>query len=1583
MKKNFFWNLTSSILILVMLLGATGSNGKVSAAPEAKGLADFSGPQVTSASFVGISQPLSSMAALRLSEGEPVIPENVPDRRDLPKTLGNLPTNGFDSSIVQNSLPSPNMPATQANFEGINNVNGLLPPDTNGDVGFNPVTGIKYYVQWVNVSLKIWNVTNPAAPTTLVGPVAGNSLWSGTGTICDTNNDGDPIVLFDHLANRWMISQFALGFPNNFHECIAVSTSADPTGTWYLYDFKTSSTFMNDYPKLGVWPDGYYMSVNQFNGTSQNWGGAAVAVFERTAMVSGLPARMIYLDLGQKSKSYGNLLPADLDGAGPTAGTPNYFIEWDDSAWLGDAADTLRIWEFKTDWSNPSNTTFGLNANYDPNFKISTANIDPSMCNNVRNCIPQKGVTAKVDAIAGQLMHRLQFRNSAGTYSLVGNQTVDATGTDQAGVYWFELRNSGSGWSMNQQGTFAPADGENRWMGSAAMDYAGNIALGYSVSGLATYPSIRYTGRLASDAPGSMAQGEATLIAGGGSQTHTAARWGDYSMMSVDPMDDCTFWYTQEYYAATSNAGWQTRIGSFKFPSCSTQPTGTLQGTITSSVGGVTIADATVSVPAGYSTLTNAAGFYQLFLPAGSYAVTASKYGFLNSTTPGVSVTAGNTTTQNIAITPSGSFTVSGTVKDTSTGWPLYSRIDIAGYPAGSIYTNPTTGAFSINLATGTYLLSASSLIPGYIDSSQSIIVSGNTSRNFSLNADLVNCFAPGYALSGGTTQNFESWPLSDWTIINNKPGTMQWGLNTTWAMANYTGGSGLAASANSDSYGVGIYDTELRSPVYNPASLANLIVHYQANYQNFSIYDALDLDISTNGGTTWTNISHWISDHGTLKGAGVKAVQDISAYATGPFQLRWRYYTSQINAWDWYAQIDDVSLGAVCSAAASTGLVIGAIKDANTNTDILNISVKDASLNQATIIDASADLASADKQLYVIAEHAGTQAITANAAGFGSLTRSPLVVTGDTVRQNFLLPTGRLSAAPTSLTFNVPLYAPSASHTVNIANSVTDQGTYEVFAVMGAAPAAPVPTGPFAANTRHVGPKNLGDKDARDLRVDLTPLNVGLLASGNVLGSWDSGLPTTWGIGFNTTATDLWVGNPDRSMDYRFLPTGFTNGDKIDLSSWVTSWSADMTYNPFTKSIWQVNVGGDNCVYELNPASKISTGIKICPDSGTEERGLAFDPLSNTYYTGSWTDGIINHFAPSGALLDSKDVGLSISGLAFNPSTGHLFAMTNFASSTNPLKYDVYVLDTKNAYTILGGFNLQQGGTNVFADFEQAGLEIDCSGNLWAVNQGNHKVYKAASGETGVCNWQLASWLSATPNPSNVVNGGSVPLSVNVDVTGLKFLTSYAAHLRITTDTPYGNLVVPVTLNVGQTFADVPASYWANNFIQRLYWNGVTAGCNPSPLSYCPEANVTRAQMAVFLLRAKHGKDYLPPAASGTIFTDVPIGAFAASWIEELKAEGITSGCSASTYCPNEMITRAQMAVFLLRAKYGTSYNPPPASGSMFTDVPQTAFAAAWIEQLKTEGITDGCGVNLFCPGEPVTRAQMAVFLVRDFTLP
>ncbi len=549
-------------------------------------------------------------------------------------------------AALQTKTSNETMPTPGFNFNGVNNLYSLLPPDPNGDIG------LSHYVQWVNVALAVWEIDRLAGTQTLVyGPVAGNTLWSGFGGPCSYRNDGDPIVLYDALADRWFASQFALDDSTDpsqkngpYFQCAAVSTTGDPTGAWNRYQFNFSNTLMNDYSKFGVWPDGYYMSTNQYNG-GISWAGQGVAVLERDKMLAGQAARMVYFNMYPVDSSLGAMLPSDLDGQAPPTGAPNPYMQFDDNYPI----DQLQIWHFHVDWVTPSNSSFTKSA------ALAVAAFDSNMCGWARNCIPQKSTSSGLDAISDRLMYRLQYRNFGAYQTLVTNHTVDVDGTDHAGIRWYEIRDNGGGWQVYQQATYAP-DAKHRWMGSAAMDRAGNLAVGYSVSSSLDYPSIRYAGRLNSDPLDELAQSEQTLYAGNGSQTSTYYRWGDYSMLAVDPVDGCTFWYTNEYYPSTSSSGWYTRIGSFVFPSC--LEAGNIAGIASDKdtslpLEGVQVQAVHAGSGALYQTMTDAQGAYQFTdLPVGLYTLTASLPGYVLLVTADVLVSVNTTTTQDLVLQP-------------------------------------------------------------------------------------------------------------------------------------------------------------------------------------------------------------------------------------------------------------------------------------------------------------------------------------------------------------------------------------------------------------------------------------------------------------------------------------------------------------------------------------------------------------------------------------------------------------------------------------------------------------------------------------------------------------------------------------------------------------------------------------------------------------------------------------------------------------------------------------------------------------------------------------------------------------------
>lgn len=473
--------------------------------------------------------------------------------KPLPKRQSAPVSPYLPSANIQNIMGPNVMPGTLANWEGIPHT-GVLPPDTSGQVGPN------HYVQIVNhpdgSQVRIWDKAGAQLYDFLL-----RDLWPNDDP-CYIDAYGDPVVLYDQMADRWLLTQFSLPDRGPYYECIALSETGVPTddpNDWYLYTFKVHDRKMNDYPKLGVWPDGYYMSANQFLFGVQ-WAGAGVFVFERDKMLNGTPATFQYFDLANVNQDYGGLLPSNLMGDTlPPVGAPNYFMSVD-MDWSG-SDDVMHIWEFHTDWDTPANSSFTL---------VKELVVDPFDWN--ISGVPQPDTGQKLDTLADRLMMHLWYRNYGDHESLVVDHTVDV-GADHAGIRWYEIRGGAvdttlADAAIYQQGTYAP-DADHRWMGSTAMDRVGNQAIGFSISNGATlYPGIRYTGRLYNDPLGQLPQGEATIIAGSGSQTSSSGRWGDYSSLTVDPVDDCTFWFTTEYMQTTSDKNWQTRVGSFKFDNC-------------------------------------------------------------------------------------------------------------------------------------------------------------------------------------------------------------------------------------------------------------------------------------------------------------------------------------------------------------------------------------------------------------------------------------------------------------------------------------------------------------------------------------------------------------------------------------------------------------------------------------------------------------------------------------------------------------------------------------------------------------------------------------------------------------------------------------------------------------------------------------------------------------------------------------------------------------------------------------------------------------------------------------------------------
>ncbi len=515
-------------------------------------------PEKSYANGVTVSGPVSPKVSIPLRSLRVNAALTSPRKKaeDRENPLDYLPDHGragtwnrtsvpVDPLAAKSVNPAHHTPSPSAQWDGTSNptgCGGCSPPDVAGDIGWN------HYVQVVNATkVAIYD----KAGTLLSGPSDLGDFWSSGNC---TGNAGDPVLFYDTLADRWVLSQFTYPLKDI---CIAVSQTADPLGSYYIYTFAVTGLGAPDYFKLSAWSDGYYMSANQNNYSAM--------VVDRNRMLGGLSAtlqRFATTTDASHAAVPNFVLPAHVLGqTAPPAGTPGFFATFlaDDYAPHGVATDQVRVYAFHADFTTPANSTF-LDVG-----DIAVASFTYTVCGFFNfDCAPQGGTSQKVDALSEWPMWRLNYRNFGDHESLVANFTVP--NASNAAPRWFELQRPTSGsWSLFQEGTYAP-DANWRYMGSMASDGQGNLALGFTESSVSVKPRIRYATRLVSDTAGTLGA-PVSLIDGGGSQTGSN-RWGDYTTMSVDPSNDCDFYYTNEYYSSDSSASWKTRIGSFRVPQC-------------------------------------------------------------------------------------------------------------------------------------------------------------------------------------------------------------------------------------------------------------------------------------------------------------------------------------------------------------------------------------------------------------------------------------------------------------------------------------------------------------------------------------------------------------------------------------------------------------------------------------------------------------------------------------------------------------------------------------------------------------------------------------------------------------------------------------------------------------------------------------------------------------------------------------------------------------------------------------------------------------------------------------------------------
>lgn len=780
------------------------------------------------------------LAQLPLSEGSELPAPGTIKPADQGNTNGS--SNWIDPA-AQGSFGKGQMPDPIMNFDGLikSDGGGWTPPDTNGDVGPS------HYIQTVNIGVGIYDKTSGAN----LAKFSYDSLFDGTGTPCDNQNRGDVVVLYDPQVDRWVLSDFSL--PGPYYECIAVSKTSDPvSGGWWFYALQANTGYFqhywNDYPKLGVWLDGWYLSANMFNENDDSFGGVRVWALDRASMISGGALNEIHFDC--LSMECGSLLPANIRGILPPAGSSEYFANIS-------APDSLNLWQFHTDWITPGNSSF--------TGPVVLTVADFQMAND----IPQLGTGQTLDSLGDRLMMQLQYRNIGGTEALYVNHSVNSGNV--VGVRWYEVRDPGGTPVIFQQGTYQP-DENYRWMGSIAADKEGDIAIGYSISSSSMSPAIRYAGRLAGEAPNQLPQNEAELFQGPGSQTGSA-RWGDYSALSVDPVDDCTFWYTQEY--ATSGSNWRTRIGSFKFPSCGEQK-GTLAGYVYNSVTNLPIPGAPLFAEGtiyNYNAVTDNSGYFSIDLIPGSYNLTAGPFlpGY-----PGtdfaweLTVTVGNTTPQDFYLDPVPSLVHSDVSLSDSNGngngFPepgeqglILSELLLnqGAITSTQIIANLSSLTSGVTVQTGesTYAdISAGDTgtnITPYIFSIDPSVACG-TDLNFSaLVTDSFSTYNAPFSLNA-------SVPLPRTDIFSNtvENGEMGWttgGANNTWAITDedyhspthsWTDSPGAKYLNNTNSY--------LRTPAFDLTAKRHVKLSGWLKYTLEPGWDYVYLEYSLDGGNSW-----------------------------------------------------------------------------------------------------------------------------------------------------------------------------------------------------------------------------------------------------------------------------------------------------------------------------------------------------------------------------------------------------------------------------------------------------------------------------------------------------------------------------------------------------------------------------------------------------------------------------------------------------------------------------------------------------------------------------------------------------------
>ncbi|MCA9976533.1 MAG: carboxypeptidase regulatory-like domain-containing protein, partial [Anaerolineales bacterium] len=1090
------------------------------------------------------------------------------------------------------------------------------------------------------------------------------------------------------------------------------------------------------------------------------------------------------------------LMPADLDGpSAPPAGSPGYFYTMLAEGYPNHPAgvDRVVLYEFDVDWAVPNNSTFGIAQ------EIPIADYNYTVCGFfVGDCIPQPGTAQGIDSLSYWPMWRFAYRNLNSYEAMVGNFTVDVDGTDRAAIRWFELQNDGTSWSLHQEGTLAP-DSDHRFMGSIAMDGSGNIALGYSVSSATTFPSIRYATRLRSDPLGTL-QAEATMYDGAGSQTGIH-RWGDYSSMSVDPADECTFWYTNEYHDVNDSGwNWNTRVGTFRLPECS----GTIGAdfTIAAEPAELSICtpdnavyDVTVQYYTGYNSQVNLsasglpAGATATFVPSSvitpttasvlTIGTTGTTPGFYNVDIVGVGVpTPTHTTTVGLDLYGA----VPGAVPlvspaDTATNVDLVPTFEWDTATQGGSYflevaedSGFVTVVYSNTVAglsdTPTIALTPLSTYYWRVTSTNACGV-GSASAVYSFTTRDIppillvddddngpDARAPYIAALDSAGAMYDIWDTGN---SDNEPSLTDLLPYSTviWFTGDEFGGAAGPGSAGEAALGSWLdggkclflsgqdyyYDRGLTTFMTNYLGLASA-TNDNGDYTSVTGQNTVFGGLGPYSLTyPFTDYSDPVTPDSTAEVGFVGNNSNNAALTkdSGVYRTTfWAFPFEALSAANGLEVMTTVLNW--CGSGADTGTLQGNVSSSVTATGIegATVTAVDGSYQRTISTNAAGD--------YSMVVPVGTYDITAAATNYVSDTVTSVAVMTDTVvTVDFVLDGSVLTYSPEFIEEYMEI-GDVVTNTVTVTNTgplpidfSVNIGNYGGSAVVVPSSVMPIDGSPVV-----VAPEAQEAPSTAGLTLPEAPV-AQQLAAGDVIQSWTpTGMVGPWGIAFD--GTDVWVSSPapawggDNTL-HEFSANGTPTGVVHNYTWNPSNGPGDATYNWNTGKLWVMNInsGVSNCIYEMDPATGF-TGNTICPGGSTgfatSQRGLAYDPATDTYLAGSWNDQTVYRFAPDGTILEQVVVGLDISGLAYNPDTMHLFAMVN--ASPNP----VYVLDAANNYGTVGQFNISQD----FGDFSGAGLEFDCTGNLWAVDQVTAQVYQVESGETASLCGGANNWAYAVP---------------------------------------------------------------------------------------------------------------------------------------------------------------------------------------------------------------------------------------------